>query len=118
MTLSATEWSTLAPPDARVGSRLDHPGSRRPSVLPAPVPPRRRLRDPADVTDVRFVGRVASVRDGIAYLAYGGHIAGTHHGTQNEGMVGKEFSAALKLIGGVGAYDIRSEQMLSLVWVW
>jgi hypothetical protein len=105
MTLSATEWSTVAPPDPQVGSHWTIPEGVGHRFFALLSPTDAAFGDPAEVTDVRFVGRVASVRDGIAYLAYGGQIAGTHHGTQNEGMVGKEFSSALKLIGAVGAYE-------------
>jgi hypothetical protein len=118
VTLSAAEWSALAPPDARAGSKWTIPEEigRRFFLLLNPFD--IRFGDPAEVTEVQLVGRVASVREGIACLVYGGRIAGTHRGTKYEASEGKSLSSALKMAGGVGSYDIRTGQMLSLTWVW
>ena len=75
-----------------------------------------KFRDPAEVTHVQFGGRVASVRNGIAYLVYTGRIAGTHE-CSPEGRPGQQYSVEVNMIGGVGTYDIQSGQMLSLTWV-
>ena len=118
VTLSAAEWSALAPPDARAGSEWTIPEEIGRRFFPLLNPFDIKFRDPAEVTEVQLVGRVASVREGIARLVYEGRIAGTHHGTKNEGSEGKSLSSALKMAGGVGAYDIQAGQMLSLTWVW
>ena len=118
VTLSAAEWSALAPPDARAGSEWTIPEEigRRFFLLLNPFD--IKFRDPTEVTEVQLVARVASVREGIAWLVYEGRIAGTHRGTKDEASEGKSLSSALKMVGGAGAYDIQAGQMLSLTWVW
>jgi hypothetical protein len=76
------------------------------------------FRDPAEVTEVRLSGRVEAVRDGIAHLVYEGNLAGTHHGTADEGKAGNKISSEAKLLGGVGSYDVRRRRMRSLTLVW
>jgi len=118
VTLSAAEWRALAPPDARAGSQWTIPEDIGRRFFPLLNPHDMKFGDPAEVTDVQFVGRVASVRDGIASLVYGGRIAGTHRGTKYDAYEGKSLSGAVNMVGGVGAYDIQAGQMRSLTWVW
>ena len=51
------------------------------------------FHSPNDVTTVELVGRVASERDGIAYLVYGGHIEGLHKSVLGEANPGRGVSA-------------------------
>jgi len=118
VTLSAADWSALAAPDARAGSKWTIPEEIGRRFFPLLNVGDVWFRDPGDVAEVRLVGRVASVRDGIAYLVYGGHIEGIHLLTKNEGGVGQSIATKMKMIGGMGAYDMRAGQMLSLTWVW
>ena len=116
LTFSAAEWSTFAPPGAQVESQWTIPqniGERFFRCLSGDI-----LDLEGDATfNVSLTGRVASVRDGIAYLVYRGQIAGDNEGSK-VGRKGLIFSTAIKIIDGIGAYDIRASRMLSLVWVW
>ena len=118
VTLSAAEWSALAPPDTRAESQWIIPQAVGRRFFPLLSPTDKVFQGPGEVTEVQLAGRVFSVRDGIASLIYGGRIAGTYHGAKSEGMEGRECCSALKIIGAVGAYDIRAREMLSLTWVW
>jgi hypothetical protein len=118
VTLSAAEWSAVAPPDLRAGSRWTIPeavGRRFVAILNVYD---STFRHPEEVTDFQMDAKVASVRGKIAAITYTGRIAGTHHGTKNEGLEGQDVSSVLKTIGAVGAYDIQARQMVSLTWVW
>jgi len=117
-TLSASQWSSLAPPDARAGARWTIPAETGRQFYPVLSHVRSFFKDPGEVTDVPLVGRVASVRGDIAYLVYDGRIAGTQYGTTANGVYRHGDTSELKMIGGVGAYDIRAMQMVSLTWVW
>ena len=118
VTLSAAEWSALAPLDARAGSEWTIPEEIGRRFFPLLNPFDIKFRDPAEVTEVQLVGRVATIRKGVACLVYAGRIAGTHRGTKSEASEGKALSSALTMAGGVGAYDIQAGKMLSLTWVW
>jgi hypothetical protein len=118
VTLSAADWSTLAAPDARAGSRWTIPEAVGRRFFPILNVLDVWFGDPGEVTEVQLAGRVASVRDGIADLIYAGHIEGTHQMTKSEGREGRLVSTRMKLISGVGTYDLRAGQMLSLTWVW
>lgn len=65
-----------------------------------------------EVSSVSLVGRVKSVEAGIVHLTYQGTIAGSHETQSNKGKC----HGAAKLTG-VGAYDVKTRQFLSLVWV-
>ena len=116
VSLSAAEWSSLAPPDARVGSQWTIPQAVGRRFFPILSFTETVFRDPAEVTEVQLSGRVASVRDGIAHLVYQGRIAG-HFYDPKSVFKELEFSSAVKLIAGVASYDIRAGQMLALTWV-
>jgi hypothetical protein len=116
--LTGAEWSALAPPDVRVGSRWTIPESVGVRFYPLLDQVYEIFHSPKDVTTVELVGRVASERDGIAHLVYGGNIEGLHKSMRGEANPGQEVFSRMKMISGVGSYDIRSGQMLSLTWVW
>jgi hypothetical protein len=115
--LSATEWSNLAPPDPRAGSRWAIPEAVCRRFFPLLNPLDVGFRKPEQLTHVQLLGQVASVRDGIAYLVYRGRLEGSHDGTV-KGKPDHVSATELMLAGGVGAYDIQAGQMLTLTWVW
>jgi hypothetical protein len=117
VTISAAEWAALAPAVTQKGSRWEISPAVGRRFFPLLNHNDVKFRDPKDVTDVRLGGRVAAVRDGIAYLVYAGHIEGLHNGGPGT-WEGQELFTKMKMISGVGAYDIRAEEMLSLTWVW
>jgi len=115
--LSAAEWSALAPPATQEGSRWTIPEAVGRQFFPLLDSADPYFHNPGEVTQVGLVGRVASAKDGIARLVYEGHIAGSHEGS-DAGRKGEVLSSELNMLGGVGVYDIRAGQMLSLTWVW
>src|SRR5262249_31947526 len=117
VTLSAAEWSALAPVDARAGSQWSIPEAVGRQFFPLLSPGAMIFRGPEDVVDVRLSGRVASVQDGIASLVYSGRMLGTRRGRASGAGVGMESFRVLKMIGAVGSYDTGAGQMLSLPWV-
>ena len=117
ITLTAEEWPRLAPAVATAGGTWAVPEATARKFFPLLSTSDTVFRDPTEVTGVRLVGRVQKVEDGTAHLSYEGDIAATHHGTANEGKAGNKCSAEAELIGGVGAYDVKSGKMLSLTLV-
>ncbi len=117
ITLTAEEWRGLAPPDAKPGGQWTVPEATARKFFPLLSATDTVFRDAREITSVRLAGRVERVEGGTAYLAYEGAIAATHRGTKNEGKEGKECSSAAKLLGGVGAYDMKSGRLLSLTLV-
>ncbi|MGO9919373.1 MAG: hypothetical protein ACLQIB_32320 [Isosphaeraceae bacterium] len=111
--LSAAEWSALAPPDVSVASRWTIPTAVGRKFFPLLGHMSSTFHHHEDVTDVRFTGGVASVRDGIANLVFGGSITGM----LERKKTGQRLDTRTKIIGGVGSYDIGAGQMLSLTWV-
>ena len=79
--------------------------------------PRAALHIANWVTSVRLAGRVEKVEGGTAYLVYEGEIAATHVGTKDEGKEGKQCSSSAKLLGGAGAYDVKSGRLQALTLV-
>jgi hypothetical protein len=59
------------------------------------------------------------VRHGIAYLSFEGDIAGSHAWPKEAGpgLAGKTLRSELKLLAGVGAYDVEGQKLLSLTLV-
>jgi hypothetical protein len=111
--LSSAEWSSVAPPNAQAGCQWTLPedlGRRFCRMLTTDM----ATFQVQDVSEVRLSGRVASVQDGIAYLSYDGRLIGVR---RTKGSDVEQY-CAMTLAGGVGAYDVRSRQMLSLTWVW
>ncbi len=116
VTLSAADWSALAPPEPRAGTRWTVPESVGRQFWPLLSPSDAKFSRPDEVDDVQFMGRVTDVRDGAAYIAYGGRISGLHNG-DGRGWKGHELFTKMKLVSGVGIFDSRSGQMLALTWV-
>jgi hypothetical protein len=116
--LTDKEWAHLAPAKAEAGSKWEVPKETARKFFPLLSPADTVFRDPKEVTAVQLAGRVRKVEGGVAYLSYEGRIAGTHHGTKDEGKAGKKCSADAKLIGGVGEYDVKAGKMISLTLVY
>ena len=121
--LSAAEWSALAPPVTEKGSRWTIPEAVGRRFFPMLDWADVHFTDPRSVTEVQLAGRVASLRDGIAHLVYDGQIVGVINTSilpNTDRLPSKDHEArsAMEMIGGAGAYDIRTGQMLSLTWVW
>lgn len=117
VTLTAGEWKGLAPGDTKAGSRWEVPDAVARMFYPLLSTSDTTFRDPKEVTSVRLAGRVGKVEGGVAHLSYEGEIAAAHVGTKDEGKAGKRCSSSAKLLGGVGAFDVRSGRMLSLTLV-
>jgi len=117
ITLTSEEWKGLAPADAKAGTKWEVPEATARKFYPLLSTADTTFRDPKEVTSVRLAGRVEKVEDGVAHLSYEGEIAATHAGTKDEGKAGKECSSSAKLLGGVGAFDVKSGKMLSLTLV-
>jgi hypothetical protein len=117
VTLSAEEWTGLAPADAKAGGTWEVPEAAARKFYPLLSTGDATFRDAKEVTSVRLAGRVEKVEGGVAYLAYEGEIAATHVGTKNEGKEGKRCSSAAKLLGGVGACDAKTGRPLYLTLV-
>jgi hypothetical protein len=118
ISLTRAEWAGFAPPEKAEGGRWDVPEAVARRLFPVLSLSDSTFRSPDEVTAVRLSGTVESVRDGIAHLAFEGHIKGVHHGTENEARKGQECSSEARLLGGVGRYDVRTGSMLSLTLVW
>jgi hypothetical protein len=111
--LTAGEWQALAPPRFEVG---------RAWVVPEEVGRKFcRILGPGDedtmprpheVQSVHFVGKVKSVADGVAYLAFEGPIAGAHNTQSNKGLCHGDAK-----LTGVGRYDVKAGRMLALTLV-
>jgi hypothetical protein len=117
ITLTAEEWEGLAPEEVKPGGTWEVPEASARKFFPLLSTSDTAFRDAKEVTSVRLAGRVEKVEGGVAYLSYEGQIAATHVGTKDEGKQGKECSSSAKLLGGVGAYDVRSGRLLSLTLV-
>lgn len=118
ITLTAGEWSTLAPKEVEAGSIWTVPEGTARKFYPVLSVSDTVFRDPKEVTEVSLKGKVESIRDGIAYLVYEGAIAGTHHGTASEGKKGNKVSGEAKLLAGVGVIDVKAGKMVSLTLVY
>lgn len=115
--LTDKEWAQLAPAKAEAGGKWEVPKETARKFFPLLSPSDTVFRDPKEVTAVQLAGRVRKVEGGVAYLSYEGRIAGTHHGTKDEGKAGKKCSSEAKLIGGVGEYDVKAGKMRTLTLV-
>src|SRR5262249_53516983 len=114
---SAEEWKGLGPAEARPGGAWAVPEATARRFFPLLSTGESMFRDAREVTSVRLAGRVEKVEDGVAYLAYRGEIAATHRGTKDEGREGKQFASAAKLVGGVGACDVKSGRLQALTLI-
>lgn len=115
--LTAEEWASLAPPAAEEGRTWAVPEATARRFFPLLSVSDAVFRDGKELTEVRLTGRVERVRDGIAELAYEGRLAGTHHGTANEGKLGNKVQSEANLLAGVGSHDVKARQMRSLTLV-
>jgi hypothetical protein len=113
LVLPADQWRTLAPTTAEEGTEWSIPEDvgRQFSRVLGPGDEDTMPR-PNEVKSVRLIGKVKSVQNGIAYLAYEGEISGSHNTQSNKGLCHGE----AKLMG-VGRYDIKAGRMLALTWV-
>ena len=112
-TLTAKEWQSLAPAKAAAGSDWTVPEAVARKLNPVlGCSCNDSLPRPEEVTAVRFTGKVESVANGIAYLTYEGHIAGSH--TSSAKLM---YRSEAKLLAGAGAYDVKAGKMLSLTMV-
>jgi hypothetical protein len=118
ISLTRAEWAGFAPAEKAEGGRWDVPEAVARRLFPVLSLSDSTFRSRDEVTAVRLSGTVESVRDGIAHLAFEGHIKGVHRGTENEARKGQECSSEARLLGGVGRYDVRTGSMLSLTLVW
>jgi hypothetical protein len=116
--LTREEWARFAPPETAEGSRWEIPETVARRLFPVLSLSDSTFRSPDEVTAVRLSGTVTGVRDGVAHLAFEGRIAGVHHGKENEARKGQRCSSEARLLGGVGRYDVRTGQMLSMTLVW
>ncbi len=113
LVLDAGQFKRLAPPNAEPGATWELPeavGRRFCRVL-GPGDENTMPR-PHEVTLVRLVGKVMSVKDGVAELRYEGELAGSHETQSNRGKC----HGKAKLTG-VGTYDVKAGRLRSLVWV-
>ena len=117
ITLTAADWAAFAPPKAEVGTKWAVPEAVARKFYPLLSVSDTVFRDPKEVTSVEITGEVKKVMDGVATLSFSGHLAGTHHGTKNEGKLGNQVSAEAKLLGGVGRYDTKAAKLSALTLV-
>jgi hypothetical protein len=117
--LSAAELNTLVPDGIREGTRWTVPEATARQFFPVLDNWDKRFRKPGEVTAVHLAGRVRSIRHGIAYLNFQGDIAGTHVWPREAGpkLAGKSLRSELRLLTGVGAYDVEGGKLLSLTLV-
>ncbi len=111
--MSADDWRALAPPKIEKGAEWavkEEVGRKFCRVLgPGNEDTMPRANE---VKAVRFTGRVQAIRDGVAYIGYQGRIAGSHETQSNRGFCHGQADLA-----GTARYDVKTGQMLALVWV-
>jgi len=117
ITLTADEWKAFAPADAKPAGKWVVPEATARNFYPLLSTGDTTFRDAKEVTSVRLTGWVEKVEGGVAQLSYEGEIAATHVGTKSEGKEGKQCSSAAKLLGGIGACDVKTGRLLSLTLV-
>jgi hypothetical protein len=118
ITLTAAEWSALAPLHCDAGTHWTIPEAVARRFFPVLSTGDTVFRSPGEITSIAMSGRVDSVENGMVHLRYEGHIAGTHHGTKNEAKEGNQCSSEARMIGGVAAYDPQTRKMLRLTLVY
>jgi hypothetical protein len=114
--LPSAAWSAFGPPEPRANSTWEFPEATARAFFSILNFHDKKFYSSDEVTRAQFTGRVVSVEDGIAFLAYRGEIAGEHDG-KAESRPGVIYSHATRIVDGVGTYDIKAGQMLALTWV-
>jgi hypothetical protein len=117
--LSAAQLATLVPSHVAAGTAWVVPDATAHKFFPVLDNWDKRFRTPSEVTGVHLAGKVRAIRHGIAYLNFEGDIAGTHVWPKDAGpaLAGKSLRSEMKLISGVGAYDVNAGKLLSLTLV-
>ena len=111
--LPAKEWRALAPakPFPETEWTVPEAISRKFNMVLS-TSCNDSLPRPEELSAVKFTGKVESVVDGIAYLRYDGQLAGAH-----KSVHGYVWTSEAKVVAGVGAYDVRAREMLSVTMV-
>jgi hypothetical protein len=113
LVLGAEQFKALSPSKAEAGATWELPEAVGRLFCRVLGPgDENTMPRPHEVTVVRLVGKVKSVKGGIAELRYEGEIAGSHETQSNRGKC----HGRAKLTG-VGRYDTRAGRLVSLVWV-
>jgi hypothetical protein len=117
--LTAAELDAVVPAGLREGGKWTVPDATARQFFPVLDNWDKRFHKTDEVTAVHLAGRVRAVRHGIAYLSFEGDIAGTHVWPKEAGpaLAGKTLRSELKLLAGVGAYDVEGQKLLSLTLV-
>jgi hypothetical protein len=116
LTLSAEEWAALAPPERSASRDWTVPAkvARKLCRCLSPASDQSTMPRPEEVTEVRLIGTVRSVRNGIATVTYEGRLAAAH---KNPFDKGNKISRSQARVQGVGRYDVPGKRLLSVVLV-
>lgn len=112
LTLTAEELAGLTPPKNDVGAewQIAEPLARRFSRVLGPGDEDSMPR-PHEVTAMKLTGKVQTVQNGVAQLVYEGTLTGSHLNQAKKRTHGEaKFT-------GVGRCDVKTRQLLALVWV-
>lgn len=117
--LSKAELATLVPTQVSEGLKWVITETTARKFFPVLDNWDKRFREPSEVSEVHFAGKVRSIRQGIAYLNFEGRIAGTHVWPANAvpALAGKSLRSEMNLLAGVGAYDVKAGELLSITLV-
>lgn len=115
--LSANDWAAFVPAKPESDHRWTLPEATARKFYPLLNTGDTAFRDPKEVTDVQFTAKVKKVENGFAQITFDGNIAGTHHGSKNEGKAGNKVSGSAKMLGGAGSYDVKAGKMIALTLV-
>lgn len=112
LTLSAKELSEFAPPRLELGAawKLSEELSRKFSRLLGPSNEDSMPR-PHEVTAFNIVAKLDRGENGVAIVTYQGSLVGGHLNAAK-----KQTKGRVNIVG-VGRYHVKTQQMLSLVWV-
>lgn len=112
ITLDKKDTATLTPAKAAKGEewQLTETVARQFCRCLSPTSDQSTMPRPEEVTEVRILGRVEEIKDGVATLTYRGKIAAAHL------YLGKTSYGDGK-VNGVGRYDVKRGELQSLTWV-
>ncbi|GAC1475570.1 MAG: hypothetical protein NVSMB9_28390 [Isosphaeraceae bacterium] len=112
LTLPETDWAGLVPPARSEGTRWSVPGrtARQFCRLLSPGSDQSTMPRPEEVTSLRLIGKVESVKQGVARLVYEGSLASAH-------TYEKKVSKGEARLTGLGALDVKSGRLLSFQMV-